>query len=130
MKSFMDKCCNECWHSPEKPCDMFVRCCIEGPLCHNNDECHRKYVELNNCRIAERNLKQMIVNDIDLVVSELLPSKKSVEIVAPSFAASFPDNYMKIPFALRETGFKHVVETALGKQLIRLKKNCIKIKAV
>jgi NADH-quinone oxidoreductase subunit F len=43
----MDKCCNECWHSPEKPCDMFVRCCNEGPLCHKNDECHHKYLELN-----------------------------------------------------------------------------------
>lgn len=47
MNSFMDKCCNECWHSPEKPCDMFVRCCIEGPLCHKNDECFHKYIELN-----------------------------------------------------------------------------------
>lgn len=61
---------------------------------------------------------KMIVNDIDLVVSELLPSKKSVAIVAPSFAASFPDNYMKIPTALRKIGFKQVVETAFGADLI------------
>ncbi len=61
---------------------------------------------------------KMIVNDIDLVVSELLPSKKSVAIVAPSFAASFPENYMKIPSALRKIGFKQVVETAFGADLI------------
>lgn len=47
MKTFMSKCCNECWHSPEKPCDLFIRCCSEGPLCHNNESCKNQYIELN-----------------------------------------------------------------------------------
>jgi NADH-quinone oxidoreductase subunit F len=47
MKSFLDKCCSECWHSSEKPCDQFVRCCTEGPLCHHNPGCEKKFKDLN-----------------------------------------------------------------------------------
>ena len=47
MKSFIDKCCNECWHSADKPCELFVRCCTEGPLCHHNKECEDKLSDLN-----------------------------------------------------------------------------------
>jgi hypothetical protein len=47
MKNFLDHCCEECWHSSEKPCDLFVRCCTEGPLCHHN-ECEEKFRKLNN----------------------------------------------------------------------------------
>lgn len=39
-------------------------------------------------------------------------------IVAPSFAASFPENYKSLPTALRELGFKGVYETAFGADLI------------
>jgi signal transduction histidine kinase/iron only hydrogenase large subunit-like protein len=56
--------------------------------------------------------------DTELVCDELLPSKKSIAIVAPSFAASFPDNYSKFPTALRKLGFKEVVETAFGADLV------------
>jgi NADH:ubiquinone oxidoreductase subunit F (NADH-binding)/Pyruvate/2-oxoacid:ferredoxin oxidoreductase delta subunit len=48
MKNFLDHCCEECWHSSEKPCDLFVRCCTEGPLCHHNKECEEKFRKLNN----------------------------------------------------------------------------------
>jgi NADH:ubiquinone oxidoreductase subunit F (NADH-binding) len=48
MKSFIDKCCKECWHSPEKPCELFLRCCTEGPLCHHNPECENKIKSFNN----------------------------------------------------------------------------------
>jgi len=47
MNSFGDKCCNECWHSAEKPCDLFVSCCTEGPLCHHDKECTDKIALLN-----------------------------------------------------------------------------------
>jgi NADH:ubiquinone oxidoreductase subunit F (NADH-binding)/Pyruvate/2-oxoacid:ferredoxin oxidoreductase delta subunit/(2Fe-2S) ferredoxin len=47
MNSYMEKCCDECWHSKEKPCDLFIRCCSEGPLCHHNDECQEKIKQLN-----------------------------------------------------------------------------------
>ncbi len=61
---------------------------------------------------------KMIESDIDLVTMEILPTKKAVAIVAPSFAASFPDTYSKVPSALRKIGFTKVVETAFGADLI------------
>lgn len=61
---------------------------------------------------------KMIDSSIDLVTNEILPTKKAVAIVAPSFAASFPENYLKVPSALRKIGFKQVVETAFGADLI------------
>lgn len=48
MNTFMEKCCSECWHSPENPCDLFVRCCTEGPLCHHDKNCEDKIKSLNN----------------------------------------------------------------------------------
>ncbi|MGE5679283.1 MAG: CCxxC motif-containing NuoF prefix domain-containing protein, partial [Bacillota bacterium] len=47
MKTFLDKCCEECWHSQEKPCNQFVTCCTEGPLCHHDQACNDKFKSLN-----------------------------------------------------------------------------------
>ena len=47
MKDFLVKCCSECWHTPEKPCELFVRCCSEGPLCHHDKICQDKFASLN-----------------------------------------------------------------------------------
>lgn len=47
MKNFFEKCCDKCWHSLEKPCDQFVACCTEGPLCHHDDGCKKKFDALN-----------------------------------------------------------------------------------
>ena len=32
-------CCEQCWHSPERPCRDAVRCVSEGPLCHLDADC-------------------------------------------------------------------------------------------
>ncbi|MBA4407154.1 NADH-quinone oxidoreductase subunit F [bacterium] len=47
MKSFSEKCCEQCWHSSENPCELFIACCIEGPLCHKNASCKSKFENLN-----------------------------------------------------------------------------------
>lgn len=47
MKSFSDKCCEQCWHSEENPCELFVACCLEGPLCHKDENCKNKFEKLN-----------------------------------------------------------------------------------
>ncbi len=47
MNSFLEKCCDECWHSKDKPCDLFIQCCNEGPLCHHNAECEKEIKSLN-----------------------------------------------------------------------------------
>ncbi len=67
-------------------------------------------------KVCSQDAKQ-ILSEVDIVF-ELLQTKKAVAIVAPSFAASFPDNYRKVPSALRELGFTQVVETAFGADLI------------
>ncbi|MCX6160005.1 MAG: CCxxC motif-containing NuoF prefix domain-containing protein, partial [Ignavibacteriae bacterium] len=48
MNTFIDICCSECWHTYKKPCNQFVKCCTEGPLCHHNTECAKKFKDLNN----------------------------------------------------------------------------------
>lgn len=47
MKSFIEKCCEQCWHSPETPCEQFIACCIDGPLCHQDEKCKEKFNKLN-----------------------------------------------------------------------------------
>jgi len=61
MEHFIDKCCNECWHSAEKPCDQFVSCCIEGPLCHQNHECEKKFKEINDRLTFKTQEKPVII---------------------------------------------------------------------
>lgn len=67
-------------------------------------------------KVCSQDAKQ-ILSEIDLTYS-LLNTGKAVAIVAPSFAASFPDNYRKVPAALRKLGFTQVIETAFGADLI------------
>lgn len=47
MKTFMEKCCSQCWHSAGNPCELFIRCCTEGPLCHHDIECIDKIYGFN-----------------------------------------------------------------------------------
>ncbi len=47
MNSFLEMCCKECYHSPEKPCAEFIQCCTEGPLCHHDDKCAAELKSLN-----------------------------------------------------------------------------------
>lgn len=61
---------------------------------------------------------KMILSDKEFVINNILKNRKTVAIVAPSFPASFPENYSKIPAALKLIGFTHVVEAAFGADLI------------
>jgi iron only hydrogenase large subunit-like protein/nitrogen-specific signal transduction histidine kinase len=67
-------------------------------------------------KVCSQDAKQ-IFSEIDITY-ELLKTNNAVAIVAPSFAASFPDNYSKVPTALRNLGFTKVIETAFGADLI------------
>ncbi|MCE1189156.1 MAG: ATP-binding protein [Ignavibacteria bacterium] len=49
---------------------------------------------------------------------ERIQQGTAVALVAPSFAASWPENYRKLPAALRKLGFSMVMETAFGADLI------------
>ena len=48
----------------------------------------------------------------------LVHDNSVIAIIAPSFAASWPEEYRKIPTALRKLGFSQVMETAFGADLI------------
>ncbi len=61
MNTFIELCCKECWHSPEKPCDHFIRCCTEGPLCHHSEECSSKIKMLNRKLRYEEHDKPVII---------------------------------------------------------------------
>ncbi|MBU1098846.1 MAG: 4Fe-4S binding protein [Bacteroidetes bacterium] len=68
-------------------------------------------------KVCSQNAKK-VDSDVDRIVNELMPYNDVIAIIAPAFAASFPDNYMKLPTALREMGFKMVIETAFGADLV------------
>ena len=68
-------------------------------------------------KVCSQNAKK-IQSAVETVMNDLIPRGNAFAIVAPSFAASFPEDYEKIPSALRKTGFKKVVETAFGADLI------------
>jgi iron only hydrogenase large subunit-like protein/nitrogen-specific signal transduction histidine kinase len=67
-------------------------------------------------KVCSQDAKQ-IFSEIDDTY-QLLQSGNAVAIIAPSFAASFPDEYRKVPTALRKLGFIKVIETAFGADLI------------
>ena len=67
-------------------------------------------------KVCSQDAKQILSEIEDTY--RLLQSGKAVAIVAPSFAASFPDEYRKVPTALRKLGFIKVIETAFGADLI------------
>ncbi len=68
-------------------------------------------------KVCSQNAKK-IQSDIEIVMDELIPKGNTFAIVAPSFAASFPEDYEKVPAALRRIGFSKVIETAFGADLI------------
>lgn len=53
MQRYLDKCCEKCWHSPANPCEKFVVCCTEGPLCHTNDPCKSAFQDLTSRLLHE-----------------------------------------------------------------------------
>jgi two-component system, NtrC family, sensor kinase len=57
-------------------------------------------------------------SEVDYVLNEIIPKGNVVAVVAPSFPASFTDDYAKVPSALRTLGFDKVCEAAFGADLI------------
>lgn len=61
---------------------------------------------------------KLVQSDVSIMLDEMLCSRKAFAIVAPSFPASFPDNYNKLSAGLKTLGFKLVCETSFGADLI------------
>ncbi|NMA92480.1 MAG: hypothetical protein GX973_05090 [Firmicutes bacterium] len=54
MERFVDPCCEKCTHTKITPCKDFVECCLEGPICHKDQSCKEKRMELvNKVRLHE-----------------------------------------------------------------------------
>lgn len=67
--------------------------------------------------VCSQNAKS-IKSDVEKVMNGIIGSGKAFAIVAPSFPASFPENFTKFTSGLRELGFKNVMETAFGADLV------------
>ncbi len=39
MSEKFQMCCDECWHTGEKPCPSMLQCFTSSPVCHKSDEC-------------------------------------------------------------------------------------------
>ncbi len=39
MENLLSKCCDRCWHTVDYPCRNYIRCRLEGPLCHDDPKC-------------------------------------------------------------------------------------------
>lgn len=62
---------------------------------------------------------KLVSSDATLVLEMLKsePDKKKIAVLAPSFAASFPENYYKVITGLKEVGFDLVSEVSFGADL-------------
>lgn len=59
------------------------------------------------------------IESFNSYVKELINSNcQPAAVIAPSFPAAYPENYNKIPSALRHLGFSPVVETSFGADMI------------
>ena len=61
MKDFNQLCCEKCWHTTDKPCEHFIQCCTEGPLCHHDDNCEHEISSLRKRLKYEEHDKPIII---------------------------------------------------------------------
>ena len=112
VTTILDKC-KRCY-SCVRECPAKAIRVINGQATVLTERC----IVCGHCvKVCSQNAKQ-ILSDVGKVVNEILISDNPIAIIAPSFAASFPYNYSKLPTALRNLGFAKVVETAFGADLI------------
>ncbi len=68
-------------------------------------------------KVCSQNAKRT-ESDLKKVRSMITSGEEVFALIAPSFPASFTENYPKLPSALRKAGFKKVCETSFGADLI------------
>ncbi len=105
--------CRRCY-SCIKECPAKAIRVIDGQAVVIAERC----ISCGHCvKVCSQNAKK-IQSHKEKVLYDLIPEGKCVAVVAPSFAASFPENYNKIAAGLRQIGFEKVVETAFGADLV------------
>lgn len=104
--------CKRCY-SCVRECPAIAIRVLNGQAVVINDRC----ISCGHCvKVCSQHAKR-IKTDLD-VIDNILLSPKTAVMLAPSFAASFPNTYQKIPAALKKIGFGTVAETAFGADLI------------
>ncbi len=112
VTTILDKC-KRCY-SCVRECPANAIRVINGQATVITERC----IVCGHCvKVCSQNAKQ-ILSDNEKVLTEVLNNGNAIAVIAPSFAASFPDDYTKFPTALRKLGFNKVVETAFGADLI------------
>ena len=112
VTTILDKC-KRCY-SCVRECPANAIRVINGQAAVITERC----IVCGHCvKVCSQNAKQ-ILSDKEKVLTEVLNNSNAIAVIAPSFAASFPDEYTKFPTALRKLGFNKVVETAFGADLI------------
>ncbi len=112
VSTILDKC-KRCY-SCIRECPAKAISVVNGQAAVMSERC----IACGHCvKVCSQNAKR-IKSDIELVLNTLIPAGNTAAIIAPSFAASFPDNSEKVPSALRKLGFSKVIETAFGADLI------------
>lgn len=105
--------CKRCY-SCVRECPAIAIRVVNGQAVVIEERC----IECGHCvKVCSQNAKS-VLSDVDFVIKDLLPSGKALAMVAPSFPASFTDNYSKIATGLRNLGFTLVTEAAFGADLI------------
>ncbi|MDQ7816071.1 MAG: [Fe-Fe] hydrogenase large subunit C-terminal domain-containing protein [Melioribacteraceae bacterium] len=105
--------CKRCY-SCIRECPAKAIMVINGQAVVIEERC----ISCGHCvKVCSQNAKQ-ILSDIETVIHDLIPTGNTIAMLAPSFPASFPENYSKVSSALRQIGFKIVTETAFGADLI------------
>lgn len=104
--------CKRCY-SCVKGCPAKAIRVLNGQAVVIEDRC----ISCGHCvKVCSQNAKR-IFNEINHVI-DLLSNNNVYALIAPSFAASYPEDYNKIPTALKKIGFKKVIETAFGADLV------------
>lgn len=104
--------CKRCY-SCVRECPAIAIRVLNGQAVVINERC----ISCGHCvKVCSQHAK-WIKTDVEFI-DDILLSEKTAVIVAPSFAASFPGTYHKIPAALKKLGFGTVAETAFGADLI------------
>ncbi len=112
VTTILDKC-KRCY-SCVRECPANAIRVINGQAAVITERC----IVCGHCvKVCSQNAKQ-ILSDKEKVISEILSVGDAIAVIAPSFAASFPEDYTKFPTALRKLGFNKVIETAFGADLI------------
>ena len=105
--------CQRCY-SCIRECPATAIRVLEGQAVVLNDRC----ISCGHCVKVCSQMAKEISSDTEKVINEIIPTGKAVAIIAPAFAASFPENYTKLVTGLKKVGFTHVSETAFGADLV------------